>query len=128
VKTELAADLPAVLGDRLQVQQVLLNLILNAIDAMSAVTERRRELFIRSARHPDGVLIQVEDSGKGLDLERLDRIFEPFFTTKPRGIGMGLSIGRWIVEAHGGRLWATPGVSQGAVFQFTLPVPEVFHE
>ena len=128
VKTDLAADVPAVLGDRVQVQQVMLNLILNAIEAMSMISDRRRELFITSAKHADGVLIQVEDSGKGFDLEQVDRIFEPFFTTKPRGIGMGLSIGRSIVEAHGGRLWAAPGVSHGAVFQFTLPVPEVLHE
>jgi PAS domain S-box-containing protein len=121
VKTELATDVPRVLGDRVQVQQVILNLVRNAIDAMSMVTDRQRELLIRSAQHPDGVLIQVQDSGKGLDPEHIDRIFEPFFTTKSEGIGMGLSISRSIVEAHGGRLWATPGCPQGAVFQLTLP-------
>ena len=121
VDTKLAADLPKVLGDRVQVQQVMLNLILNAIDAMSMITDRRRELFINSAKHPDGVLIQVQDSGKGLDPENVDRIFEPFFSTKPEGIGMGLSISRSIVEAHGGRLWATPGSPRGAVFQLILP-------
>lgn len=121
VRTELAADLPAVPGDRVQVQQVMLNLIMNAIDAMSAVTDRPRKLLIRSATHPDGLLIQVRDSGTGIDPEHADRVFEPFFTTKPQGIGIGLSIGRSIVEAHGGRLWATPGSSYGTVFQFTLP-------
>jgi C4-dicarboxylate-specific signal transduction histidine kinase len=117
---DLAADLPRVLGDRVQLQQVLINLVMNGIDAMLAVTDRPRELLIKSARNPDGVLIQVHDSGRGLDPEQADRIFEPFFTTKPEGIGMGLSISRNIVESHGGRLWAVP-VSNGALSQFTLP-------
>jgi PAS domain S-box-containing protein len=121
VKTELAAEVPKMLGDRVQLQQVLLNLVLNAIDAMSTITDRRRELFIKSAMHPDGVLIQVQDSGRGLDPEQADRIFEPFFTTKPEGIGMGLSISRSIVEAHGGRLWATPRFPHGTVFHLILP-------
>lgn len=124
VKTELAADVPKVLGDRVQVQQVILNLVRNAIDAMSMIIDRSRELLIRSAKHPDGVLIQVQDSGKGLDPQLTDRIFEPFFTTKPEGIGMGLSISRSIVEAHGGRLWVTPGSPHGAVFQLILPATE----
>jgi PAS domain S-box-containing protein len=121
VKTGLAADVPAVLGDRVQLQQVMLNLILNAIDAMSTVTDRRRELAVKSSKHPDGALIQVQDSGKGLDPEHRDRIFDPFFTTKPQGIGLGLSISRSIIEAHGGRLWSDSGSPHGAVFQFTLP-------
>ena len=121
VKTELASDVPTVLADHVQLQQVILNLIMNAIDAMSMITDRRRELCIKSVKHPDGLLIHVQDSGKGLDPEHSDRIFEPFFTTKPQGIGMGLSISRSIVEAHGGRLWVTPGSPHGAVFQFTLP-------
>ena len=121
VRTELAADVPKVLGDRVQVQQVILNLVMNAIDAMSMISDRQRELIISSAQHPDGVLIQVQDSGRGLDPEQADRIFEPFFTTKAEGIGIGLAIGRSIVEAHGGRLWATPAPSHGAVFHFTLP-------
>jgi PAS domain S-box-containing protein len=121
VQTELAADVPAVLGDRVQLQQALLNLILNGVDAMSAVTDRPRELRIQSAKHPEGVLIQVHDSGEGVDPKQADHIFEPFFTTKPQGIGMGLSVGRSIVEAHGGRLWFTPGFSHGVVFQFTVP-------
>jgi C4-dicarboxylate-specific signal transduction histidine kinase len=125
-ETELAGEVPYVLGDRVQLQQVVLNLIMNAIDAMTMVTDRQRKVIIRSARRPDGVLIQVQDSGAGLDAELVERVFEPFFTTKPQGIGMGLSIGRSIVEAHGGRLWAMSGSSQGAVFQFILP--EAAHE
>jgi PAS domain S-box-containing protein len=121
VETELAADVPAVLGDRVQLQQVMLNLIMNAIDAMSTINHVPRRLLIKSVPHPDGVLIQVQDSGTGLDPEQLDRIFDPFFTTKPEGIGMGLSIARSMVEAHGGRLWATPASPRGAAFQFTLP-------
>ncbi len=121
VQTELADDVPAVLGDHIQFQQVMLNLILNAVDAMSTITDRRRELLIKSAPDADGVLVQVQDSGGGVDPDQANRIFEPFFTTKPQGIGMGLSISRSIIEAHGGRLWATPGHPHGAVFQFTLP-------
>jgi signal transduction histidine kinase len=121
LRLDLAADLPRVLGDRVQLQQVLINLLMNGIDAMLTVTDRPRELLIKSARNPDGVLIQVQDSGRGLDPEQGDRIFEPFFTTKPQGIGMGLSISRNIVESHGGRLWAVP-VSNGALSQFTLPI------
>jgi len=128
LKTELVADLPAVLGDRVQVQQVMLNLILNAIDAMSMVMDRPRELFVKSAKCADGVVIQVQDSGKGLDPEQTDRVFEPFFTTKPQGIGMGLSISRSIIEAHGGRLWAGSGSPHGTVFQFILPEAESAHD
>src|SRR5580658_10383623 len=121
VQTDLAPDLPKVLGDRIQLQQVLLNLILNAIEAMSTITDRPRELLVRSSKDPDGVLIQVHDSGAGVDPGQAGHIFEPFFTTKPQGIGMGLSVGRSIVEAHGGRLWFTRGSSHGVVFQFTVP-------
>jgi NO-binding membrane sensor protein with MHYT domain len=119
-KTETTVDVPLVLGDRIQLQQLMLNLIINGIDAMSMVNDRPRELIIKSALHPDGVLIQVQDTGEGLDPEKAQRIFEPFFTSKPEGIGMGLSISRSIVEAHGGRLWATPRSPHGAIFQFTL--------
>jgi C4-dicarboxylate-specific signal transduction histidine kinase len=119
-KTETTVDVPLVLGDRIQLQQLMLNLIINGIDAMSMVNDRPRELIIKSAPHPDGVLIQVQDTGEGLDPEKAQRIFEPFFTSKPEGIGMGLSISRSIVEAHGGRLWATPRSPHGAIFQFTL--------
>ena len=120
-KTKLPAGLPAVLGDRVQLQQVILNLIMNAIDAMISISDRPRTLLIKSAKDAEGVLIQVQDSGKGLDPENSDRMFESFFTTKPEGIGIGLSISSSIVEAHGGRLWATPASSQGAVFQLILP-------
>jgi NO-binding membrane sensor protein with MHYT domain/nitrogen-specific signal transduction histidine kinase len=116
--TDLAADL-RVLGDRVQLQQVFINLIMNGIEAVRT-TERPREIRIKSARHPDGVLVQVQDSGPGIDPAQADRIFEPFFTTKPEGIGMGLAISRSIVESHGGRLWAVAG-SNGALFEFTLP-------
>ncbi len=120
VQIDLAPDVPNVFGDRVQLQQVLLNLILNGIDAMRTITHRPRELRIKSAKHPDGVLIQVHDSGDGVHPEQANHIFEPFFTTKPQGIGIGLSVGRSIVEAHGGRLWFTPGPSHGVVFQFTV--------
>ena len=120
VKTDLATDVPTAIGDRVEVQQVVLNLILNAIDAMSTISGRR-ELFIKSSKHPEGMLIQVHDSGTGIDPEYVDRIFDPLFTTKSSGIGLGLSLSRSIIEAHGGHLWAVPGNSCGAIFQFTLP-------
>jgi len=120
LRTDLAPDLPRILGDSVQLQQVLINLITNSIDAMRTIADRPRELLIRSGKNPDGVLIQVRDSGTGLDPEQADRIFAPFFTTKPQGIGMGLSISRSIIESHGGRLWAEPGPN-GALVQFTLP-------
>ena len=123
LRTDLAPDLPYVLGDRVQLQQVMLNLIMNGIDAMSMITDRPRELLIQSAKHSEAVLIQVQDSGAGIDPGQADRIFEPFFTDKPEGIGMGLSISRSIVESHGGRLWAVPGAS-GALFEFTLPAQD----
>ncbi len=123
VRTDLAPDLPRVLGERVQLQQVMLNLIMNSIDAMSMITDRPRDLLIKSAKHSDGVLIQVQDSGPGIDPAQADRIFEPFFTDKPEGIGMGLSISRSIVESHGGRLWAVAG-AKGALFEFTLPAQD----
>jgi PAS domain S-box-containing protein len=121
VHTELASDIPAVFCDRVQVQQVMLNLIMNAVDAMTATSGRPRTLRIKSTRATEGVLVQVEDSGQGIDPEQLSRIFDSFYTTKPHGIGMGLSISRSIIEAHDGRLWASPGAARGAVFQFILP-------
>jgi PAS domain S-box-containing protein len=122
IDTELAADLPAVQGDHVQLQQVVLNLIMNAVEAMS-LNPLPRKLLIKSAPHPEGVVIQIQDSGTGLGPEAVDRIFEPFFTTKPQGVGMGLSIARSVVESHGGRLWVTSGPLKGAIFQFTVPVP-----
>jgi signal transduction histidine kinase len=124
VRTELDAGLPQVLGDRMQLQQVLLNLIINAIQSMSAVHDRSRVLVIRCQREeaPDeGVLITVEDSGAGFDASSGERIFDSMFTTKEGGMGMGLSISRSIIAAHGGRIWASPGESVGAIFRIVLP-------
>jgi len=123
LRTELASDLPRVTADSVQLQQVLINLIMNAIEAMGTSTNGRREVLIRSAKDPDGVLVQVQDSGPGIEPELENRIFEPFFTTKAKGIGMGLSISHSIIESHGGRLWTVPG-SAGALFEFTLPTVE----
>jgi signal transduction histidine kinase len=120
-RTKLAADLPSVRGDRIQLQQVLINVVTNSIDAIRGLTNGPRELVIRSANTPDGVLIEVQDSGSGVNPDDIERIFEPFFTTKHEGIGMGLSISRSIVESHGGRMWTVPG-SQGALFAILLPL------
>ena len=122
-RADLADDLPQVYGDRIQLQQVLLNLIVNAIEAMNAVADRSRELRIRSEwqDQPECVLVSVRDSGNGLDANNLERVFDAFFTTKPEGIGMGLSIGRSIIAAHGGRLWAGPNQDYGTTFLFTIP-------
>ena len=123
VKTELSEGLPHIFGDKVQLQQVILNLIMNAIEAMSEVREGSRELLI-STREAEsgGVLVAVSDSGPGLPPANLARIFEAFYTTKSSGLGMGLSICRSIVEAHGGRLWATPNEPHGAVFRMMLPI------
>jgi signal transduction histidine kinase len=123
LRTELATGLPPVMGDRIQLQQVILNLVMNGMEAMSSVADRSRELLILSGiPGPQGILVAVRDSGIGLDTQTLDRIFDAFYTTKPEGMGMGLSISRTIIEAHGGRLWATPHDGPGATFQFTLPM------
>lgn len=122
IHIDLAADLPRVKGDRVQLQQVVLNLLMNGMDAMNGSTTRPKQLLIGSCRHDHGILISVQDSGIGLRPEIESRIFEPFFTTKPQGIGMGLSISRSIVESHRGRLWAESGPSGGARFQFTIPL------
>ena len=120
--TELAS-LPAVLGDRVQLQQVIINLVMNGIEAMQSVTDRPRELMIRSRQdETQHVFVSVTDCGVGISAEDADRLFNPFFTTKSSGMGMGLSICRSIMEAHGGRLWVTSNVPHGATFQFTLPV------
>jgi PAS domain S-box-containing protein len=121
VRKELAADLPSVLGDRVQLQQVLVNLILNAIEAMAAVEDRPRDLIISTQLgEGDDIRVAVRDSGPGFDSLNAERIFEAFHTTKPGGLGMGLSISRSIVESHGGRLWAVSNEGPGATFQFTL--------
>ena len=121
LRSELAANLPRVQGDPVQLQQVLINLILNAIEAMRLSAEQPRKLVIRSAKNSDGVLVQVQDSGPGIEPERAKRIFEPFFTTKTEGIGMGLAISRSIIESHGGQL-SLLSAFQGALFQFILPI------
>jgi signal transduction histidine kinase len=120
--TDLSTGDRTVFGDRVQLQQVMLNLIMNGIEAMSAVTDRPKVLTISSERVETGnVLVTVKDTGAGIDPATADRIFESFFTTKPNGMGMGLSICRSIIEAHGGLFWASPNTPHGAVFQFTLP-------
>jgi two-component system, LuxR family, sensor kinase FixL len=125
LRTELAAGLPPVRGDRVQLQQVILNLVVNGIEAMKGVTDRPRELLIKSDQYEsDKVLVAVQDTGIGLDPESLDRIFKAFYTTKPEGMGMGLSISRSIIEAHGGSLWARHNDGFGATFQFALPTDD----
>jgi C4-dicarboxylate-specific signal transduction histidine kinase len=115
-------DVPPVEADRVQLQQVILNLMMNAIEAMRAVTGRARNLIVGVKRYvPDAVLVSIRDSGIGLDPRQRERIFDAFYTTKPDGLGMGLAISRSIVEAHGGRLWPTPNEDFGATFHFTLP-------
>jgi len=122
LRTELAGDLPPVLGDRVQLQQVVLNLVLNGIEAMSTVGDRPRELVIQTQRGDvDQASVTVQDSGVGLDPKGGERIFDAFYSTKREGMGMGLSISRSIVEDHGGRLWALPREGPGATFQFTVP-------
>jgi len=120
VRSELEADLPAVHGDRVHLQQVILNLIINAIEAMSSVSEGPRELLIRSSKSEACVLVMVRDSGPPLGPGALERAFDAFYTTKPSGLGLGLSICRAIIEAHGGRLWASPNRTRGATFQFIV--------
>jgi C4-dicarboxylate-specific signal transduction histidine kinase len=123
--THFAEKLPPVHGDRIQLQQVLLNLVLNAVEAMDAAKVKARELSISTAKIPTkGVLVAVCDSGPGIDPENLERVFEAFYTTKSNGVGIGLAICRSIIEAHGGRLWADANEDQGAAFRFTLPNAE----
>jgi signal transduction histidine kinase len=124
MQTELASDLPRATGDRVQLQQVVLNLMMNAMDAMSHITDGRKEIIITTQPNDAGeILIRVEDSGVGLSVGNIEKIFHPFFTTKPQGIGMGLSISRSIIESHGGHLGAAPRASGvGAMFEFTLPI------
>ena len=122
IRTQFADDLSPVSGDRVQLQQVLLNLVMNAMDAMSSVEDRARQLVITTQNiDQERVQVTVEDSGTGLDPNTMARIFEPFYTTKSGGMGMGLSISRSIVQNHGGRLWATANDGPGTSFHFTLP-------
>jgi C4-dicarboxylate-specific signal transduction histidine kinase len=122
VETQLAEGLPLIQGDRVQLQQVILNLIINAVEAMSGVSEGARELLISTAKAAsDGAVVAVRDSGPGLAPANLERFFEAFYTTKPSGLGMGLSICRSIIEAHGGQVWASSNDGPGTTFQFSLP-------
>jgi C4-dicarboxylate-specific signal transduction histidine kinase len=122
LRMELATGLPTVLADRVQLQQVMINLVMNGIEAMQSVTDRPRELLIRSLQdETQQVLVSVTDCGVGISAENVDRLFNAFFTTKASGMGMGLSICRSIIEAHAGRLWATANIPHGATFQFTIP-------
>ena len=125
LRTHLSSEVPLIPADRVQLQQVILNLIVNAIEAMSGVGDRTRELVVGSgANDSRDVFVEVRDSGSGFDPGDLRRLFDSFYTTKRNGMGMGLSISRSIIEAHGGRLWARPNEPHGAVFWFTLPVED----
>jgi signal transduction histidine kinase len=121
MRRELAPNIAPVLGDRVELQQVIINLVMNGMEAMSSVANGKRDLMIRSQQNVDEVLVAVEDSGVGIAPENVDRLFNSFYTTKPSGMGMGLSICRSIIEAHGGKLWAASNSGPGATFQFTLP-------
>ena len=122
MRTQFADGVPLIECDRVQLQQVILNLIVNAIEAMSGLNDAPRELLVITEKaQPGGVLVAVRDSGPGLAPETLERLFDPFYTTKANGMGMGLSICHSIIEAHGGRLWASANLPRGAVFQLTLP-------
>ena len=121
VQPELASGLPRIRGDKIQLQQVLINLVMNGIQAMASVADRARVLILRTQRHGDDqILVAVEDVGVGIEPENLGRLFNAFYTTKASGLGIGLSISRSIVEAHGGRVWAAPNAGPGMTFQFTL--------
>jgi signal transduction histidine kinase len=126
LQTGLDDALPLIRGDRVQLQQVILNLVMNAMEAMPADRVEARQVFITSAaQQPNDVLISIRDSGTGIDPENVDELFVPFFTTKSGGMGMGLPISRSIIEAHGGRLWAEPNETTGATFRFLLPAVRV---
>lgn len=123
IDAHLVSDLPTVIADRVQLQQVVLNLIMNGLDATAGVEHREKRVWIFSERQPQGeVLVRVEDNGPGLSAETAERMFDPFYTTKAQGIGMGLPISRSIVESHGGRLWATVRPAGGAILQFIIPI------
>ena len=122
VEVELGKGLPAVEGDHVQLRQVLLNLAVNAMESMNEIASRPRVLRLKSERpNPAEILVSVADVGVGIESDKINRIFKPLCTTKPRGMGMGLSICRSIIEAHDGRIWASSGVPYGMVFQFALP-------
>jgi signal transduction histidine kinase len=122
LRTELTEGLPAVTGDRVQLQQVILNLLLNASDAMSDVNDRRRECVIRTGLEgEDAVRLSVADAGVGVDPDQVERLFQAFYTTKSGGMGIGLSVSRSIIESHRGRLWAEPNDGPGATFSFCIP-------
>jgi signal transduction histidine kinase len=122
LRAELADDLPPVTGDRVQLQQVILNLLLNASDAMSGVDDRPRQLVIRTERDEgDRVRLTVQDTGVGFEPQAVGRLFEAFYTTKSGGMGIGLSVSRSIIESHHGRLWAAPNDGPGATFSFSIP-------
>ena len=122
IRLNLAVDLPLILADNIQVQQVILNLVRNGIEAMTEIESREHLLEIRTSLVGDGVEVAVRDRGPGLTPEMQERIFTPFYTTKPRGMGMGLAISRSIIDAHGGQLWAAPNPEGGTTFRFTLPM------
>jgi signal transduction histidine kinase len=123
LRLDLGSSLPPVDGDRIQLQQVVINLLMNGVQAMSRMTGRRRELRIRSREHgSDQILVAVEDSGAGIEAQNVDQVFNAFFTTKPDGMGMGLSICRSIIEQHGGRIWANRNSGPGSTFEFTLRI------
>jgi C4-dicarboxylate-specific signal transduction histidine kinase len=122
LRTELSNDLPLVLGDRIQLQQVILNLIMNAIEAMRGIDQAQRKVLVVSRKDESkGALVEVQDWGAGLEGHALERLFDAFYTTKPDGMGIGLAVSRTIIESHGGQLRALPNVPKGAVFQFQLP-------
>jgi signal transduction histidine kinase len=128
VRAELAESIPQITGDRVQLQQVMLNLIMNSIEAMKEV-DGKRELIIKAQRtENDQLLVSVSDNGVGLPQQQADQVFDAFFTTKPQGTGMGLSISRSIVESHGGRLWAANNSPRGAIFHFNLPAKVEVHK
>jgi signal transduction histidine kinase len=121
LRLELASELPPVSGDRVQLQQVIINLAVNAIEAMAGIGNRPRDLLVRSyLEGSHQIVVAVQDRGPGIDAENIEKLFTPFFTTKRNGVGMGLSICRSIIKAHGGRVWATRNIGPGATFQFAL--------
>ncbi|MBV9970433.1 MAG: PAS domain S-box protein [Xanthobacteraceae bacterium] len=125
----LSADLPQVIADRVQLQQVIMNLVANAIDAMESVTDRPQTLRVKSEmKNDERIMVSIEDSGVGIDPDKMDRLFDSFFTTKPDGMGMGLSICKSIIEAHDGRLWAALAAQHGSIFRFELPIEPAAQE